>query len=116
MHEIALVKNIFTTIEDNFTGKMQQVRGIHVQVGLLSNVQPILLQNAFAAVQATLPNYSAATLQVQVMPILIECTNCNNVSEITKYIFVCNTCNKPCKNIIQGQELRITKVEFEALK
>lgn len=116
MHEIALVKNIFTSIEDAFTGKIEQVRDIHIQVGLLSNVQPILLQNAFAAVQAAEPKYSAATLQVQVMPILIKCTSCNTISTVVHYIFVCNACNKPCKNIIQGQELMITKVAFEAPK
>jgi hydrogenase nickel incorporation protein HypA/HybF len=113
MHEIALVKNIFITIEDAFTGKIEQVRSIHIQVGLLSNVQPILLQNAFAAVQQAQPMYNAASLQIQVLPILIECTICNNITEVQQYTFVCKTCNKPCKNIIQGQELMITKVEFE---
>jgi hydrogenase nickel incorporation protein HypA/HybF len=44
MHEISLVRNIFRTLEDEFPQDMNRVRGIYLTVGLLSNVQPILMQ------------------------------------------------------------------------
>jgi len=112
MHEISIVKNIFKTIEDEFPGQLDRVRTIHLTVGLLSNVQPILMQNAFEAVLADEPQYEKTSLQVTVLPILIYCDECKATTEVKQYKFVC-TCGKPVSNIIQGEELLISKVEFE---
>ncbi len=114
MHEISLVRNIFRTIEDEFPEKIEQVRGIFLTVGLLSNIQPVLMQNAFAAVLEDEPRYSNTSLHVDVLPILIQCTDrdCNKITTVHNYTFVC-TCGKPSNNIIQGEELMISKIEFE---
>lgn len=111
MHEISLVRNIFKTLEDEFPGEIDKVRGIHLTVGLLSNVQPILMQNAFSAVLETEPQYNKTSLHVEVLPILIHCDDCDKNTEVLNYTFICN-CGKPSKNIVQGEELLISKVEF----
>ena len=116
MHEISLVRNIFKTLEDEFPGEIEKVRGIHLTVGLLSNVQPILMQNAFEAVLLDEAKYNKASLQVEVLPVLIHCDDCDKDSKVEQYKFVCNFCGKPSKNIIQGEELMISKVEFEEEK
>ena len=112
MHEISLVRNIFRTLQDEFPGEIDRVRGIHLRVGLLSNVQPILMQNAFEAVLADEPRYKNSTLHVEVLPVLIHCDDCDKDSEVQHYKFACSTCGKPSRNIIQGEELLISKVEF----
>ncbi len=114
MHEISLVRNIFRTLEEEFPERVAQVRGIFLKVGLLSNVQPILMQNAFEAVLLDEPKYCKSSLHVEVLPILIKCDECGDVTEVHDYTFIC-TCGKPCKNIIQGEEMMISKVEFEDL-
>ena len=111
MHEISLVRNIFKTLEDEFPGEIYKVRGIHLTVGLLSNVQPILMQNAFEAVLETEPQYNKTSLHVEVLPILIHCDDCDKNIEVLNYTFVCS-CGKPSKNVVQGEELLISKVEF----
>jgi hydrogenase nickel incorporation protein HypA/HybF len=112
MHEISLVRNIFRTIEDEFPGGMDNVRSIHLTVGLLSNVQPILMQNAFEAVLEDEPRYKKTSLQVEVLPILIYCGDCDTTTEVLNYKFVCS-CGKPSNKIVQGEELLISKIEFE---
>jgi hydrogenase nickel incorporation protein HypA/HybF len=112
MHEISLVRNIFRTLEDEFPGGMNRIRGIHLTVGLLSNVQPILMQNAFEAVLEDEPRYNKTTLHVEVLPILIHCDDCDKTTEVKNYTFVCS-CGKSSRNIVQGEELLISKVEFE---
>ncbi len=112
MHEISLVRNIFKTLEDEFPGQADKVRGIHLTVGILSNVQPILMQNAFDAVLLDEPIYHKTKLHVNVLPVLIHCDDCNKEVEVHDYKFVC-TCGKPSRNIVQGEELLISKVEFE---
>lgn len=111
MHEISLVRNIFKTLEDEFPGEIENVRGIHLTVGLLSNVQPILMQNAFEAVLESEPKYNKTTLHVVVLPVLIHCDECNKTIEVKDYKFIC-TCGRPSRNIVQGAELLISKVEF----
>lgn len=112
MHEISLVRNIFRTLEDEFPTDMNRIRGIHLKVGLLSNVQPILMQNAFAAVLEDEPGYQKTSLHVEVLPILIYCDECKKTTEVQQYRFVCS-CGKPSRNVIQGEELLISKVEFD---
>jgi hydrogenase nickel incorporation protein HypA/HybF len=113
MHEISLVRNIFRTLEEEFPGKMKDVRGIYLTVGLLSNVQPILMQNAFEAVLEDGSAYTNASLHVEVLPIKIFCDDCKAESEVEQYKFICRYCGKPCTSVIQGEEMLITKVEFE---
>jgi hydrogenase nickel incorporation protein HypA/HybF len=112
MHEISLVRNIFRTLEDEFPGKIDRVRCIYLSVGLLSNVQPILMQNAFEAVLEDEPRYNKTSLQVEVLPVLIHCDVCDKTTEVKNYKFACS-CGKPSRNIVQGEELLISKVEFE---
>jgi hydrogenase nickel incorporation protein HypA/HybF len=113
MHEISLVRNIFKTLEDEFPGELDKVRTIYLTVGVLSNVQPILMQNAFEAVLQDEPGYSKASLQVIMLPVLVHCNDCDKDTEVQHYKFCCSHCGKPSKNIIQGEELLISKVEFE---
>jgi hydrogenase nickel incorporation protein HypA/HybF len=112
MHEVSLVRNIFSTLEEEFPEKMDRLRGIHLRVGLLSNVQPILMQNAFNAVLEDEPQYQHASLHLEVLPVLIHCDDCDTDSEVKYSKFVCSQCGKPSRNIIQGEELMISKVEF----
>lgn len=113
MHEISLVRNIFRTLEEEFSQDINRVRGIYLKAGLLSNVQPILMQNAFQAVLESEPKYRQTSLFVEVLPILIRCDACHTTSEVTHYRFVCKNCGKPSRNVIQGEELVISKVDFE---
>lgn len=113
MHEISLVRNIFNTLEAEFPEKMNEIRGIYLRVGLLSNVQPILMQNAFEAVLQDEPKYANSALHVEVVPIKIHCSDCKVESIVEQYKFICTQCGKPSRNVIQGEELLISKVEFE---
>lgn len=113
MHEISLVRNIFRTLEEEFPNDMQRIRGIYLKAGLLSNVQPILMQNAFQAVLEDQPKYNQTSLHVEVLPILIQCDLCGQTSEVEQYRFVCSHCGRPSRNVIQGEELLISKVEFD---
>jgi hydrogenase nickel incorporation protein HypA/HybF len=111
MHEISIIRSIFKTLEDEFPGETAAIRGIHLRVGLLSNVQPILMQNAFEAVLEDQRQYAKTTLHIEVLPILVYCDDCDKTTEVLNYKFCC-TCGKPSRNIVQGEELLISKVEF----
>ena len=111
MHEISLVKNIFRTLKDEFPAKIENIRGIHLSVGLLSNVQPILMQNAFQAVLENEPAYRNTSLHIKVLPIKIYCEDCRKTIQVENNKFICS-CGKASRKIVQGEELLISKVEF----
>jgi hydrogenase nickel incorporation protein HypA/HybF len=86
MHEISLVRTIFRTLEAEFpAAELDGLERIELKVGPLSNVETILLQNAFNAV----------------------------VEEVENYRFVCQ-CGRPCANVVQGNELMIERVIFKS--
>lgn len=114
MHEISLVRNIFSTLEAEFPGRSQHIKVIYLTAGILSNVQPILMQNAFEAVLQDEPKYANATLKVDVLSIKIFCDQCKTESEVLQYKLICSKCKKASNKVIQGDELLISKVEFES--
>lgn len=112
MHEISLVRNIFNTLEAEFPDRFDEITTIYLTVGELSNVQPILMQNAFDAVIQDEPKYRNTCLKVLVLPIKIYCSECGRESIVEQYKFICSHCQTPSKQVIQGEELLISKVEF----
>ncbi|MEQ8553105.1 MAG: hydrogenase maturation nickel metallochaperone HypA [Cyclobacteriaceae bacterium] len=113
MHEISLVRNIFRTLEAEFEKKeLEKLEQIDLNVGLLSNVEPILMQNAFEAVTEDEQRFLDTRLFVKVLPIVVKCELCGEESEVTNYSFKCKN-GHPTKNIIQGEELTIARVHFK---
>jgi hydrogenase nickel incorporation protein HypA/HybF len=111
MHEISLVRNILRTLQDEFPGRLPEMTRVQVKAGLLSNVQPVLMQNAFEAVAEDDPSCAHIRLEVVVLPILIRCDACGRTCEVEQYRFVC-ACGKPSRDVVQGEELYISEVEF----
>ena len=114
MHEISLVRSIFNTLEDEFTKEeLASLTAIDLKVGLLSNIEPLLMQNAFNAVTTAEEKFQKVTLNVETVPIEIYCKDCDSNSFIENYKFVCASCGKPNNNLVKGTELLIHQVHFD---
>lgn len=115
MHEISLVRSIFNTLESEFSKKeLDTMTAINLRVGLLSNVEPLLIQNAFDAVTTAEEKYQGVKLQVELVPIEIHCNDCQSSSIVENYKFVCALCGKPNNNVVKGTELLIHQVHFDS--
>ena len=114
MHEISLVRTILSNLEAEFTPEdLACLKSIKLKVGLLSNVEPILMQNAFDAVTSAEGRFVGVELNIELVPIIIHCKNCSSASHIQHYKFICANCGKPCNNLISGTELHIHQLQFE---
>jgi hydrogenase nickel incorporation protein HypA/HybF len=113
MHEISLVRTIFRTLEETFsTQELDRVTAIDLKIGPLANVEPVYLQSAFDAVlDEDQTRYKGVRLRLNIVPILVQCPECGQITEVHNYRFVC-TCGKPCGNVVQGNELMIERVEM----
>ena len=114
MHEISLVRSIFNTLESEFSKEeLDNLKAINLKVGLLSNVEPLLMQNAFDAVTAAEEKFTTVELNVETVPIEIYCKGCDCNSTIENYKFACATCGVPNNNVVKGTELLIHQVQFD---
>ena len=113
MHELSLARNIFDSIEETFPKeRLKTMVQIDLKVGMLSNVEPVLMQNAFDAIIAQEPIYQEVKLQIELVPVIIHCNQCAVESEIKHYKFYCELCGSPDVSIAQGTELLISSVRF----
>ena len=114
MHEISLVRSIFNTIESEFSAEeLKSLNAINLKIGLLSNVEPLLIQNAFDAVTTAENKYGNVKLNVEIVPIEIHCNDCNINSTIENYSFRCTQCGIPNNNVVKGTELLIHQLHFD---
>lgn len=114
MHETSIVNSIMRTLEQEFKAeRLNKMKAIHLKVGILSNIEPRLLYNAYSAYHLTHPQYHNVKLHVESTSLKIQCEVCKHITDVKKYRFICENCERPSKNVIQGEEMLIHKVEFE---
>ena len=112
MHELSIVRDIFQTLEEAYPETYQDIIKIEIQAGLLSNIQPILIQNAFEAYVEEFQDHKGVELEVNILPIIAYCAACDSNFEVQYHRFVC-ACGIPSDKIVQGEELKISKVSFK---
>lgn len=112
MHELTIVKDIFSTLEEHYDTKIEDIQKIQITAGLLSNVQPVLIQNAFDAFIADNEVFCKMELEVVVNEIVAHCHKCDLDFNVKFHRFVC-ACGTPSSDIVQGNELYISKVIFK---
>jgi hydrogenase nickel incorporation protein HypA/HybF len=114
MHETSIVNSIINTLEMEFEEeKLNSMKAIHLKVGVLSNVEPRLLQNAYSAFHLSNPKYENVDLHIESTTLKIQCEICDHITDVQNYRFICENCDRPSKNVIQGEEMLIHKIEFE---
>lgn len=114
MHEVSLVRNVFKTLVDEFSEEeINRIEIIRMKIGELSNVEPILMQNAFEAVKMDQPQYQNITLEIDLIPVTVSCHICNAKTRVQGYKFICGNCGAPTNDIITGNELLIHQVSFQ---
>lgn len=111
MHEILIVRDIVKTLEENYPDTFDKIIKVQIEAGLLCSVQPILIQNAFEALVLEDKRLAEIDLEVVLLPVIAHCKQCNKDFEVKFNKFVCS-CGVPSNIVVQGEELRISKVEF----
>lgn len=113
MHELSLVRSIFHTLQEEFgADALRRLERIELRIGLLANVEPTLLQNAFRAWTQTEGRFEHVSLLIEMVPIEVECPSCKQRSLVENYHFVCAHCQQPTSTIVHGTELLIHRVHF----
>lgn len=113
MHELSIVSNIFTIVENIAReNQLSRVTKISLVVGRMRQVVPVAMDMAFRAVtKDTIAE--DAELEIKYLPIVMRCRSCGSSSQVNDCCFICPQCESVQLDIIQGQELLISHIEGE---
>ncbi len=112
MHEVSICQSIINAVEEEFPEQLENIREVHLKVGLLSCVQPEFLQQVYKMMTAD-NELQRSVLSFERTEIKAECESCRQNFKVENYVFVCPVCNIPSNNITEGNELIIDKIILE---
>lgn len=113
MHEISIARSMIRSLEDELDDSQQKaLREIVLEVGELSCVEPILMQNAWEAVTLG-TSYDRVSLHIDKIRTEVHCGVCNKNFFVHQHRYVCPDCDTPSNQIVKGNELNIRQVKLE---
>lgn len=116
MHEISLLQNIFTYLEQ-IAGQqeLRKITKVEIKVGKLRQVVPEFMQFAFEHL-AKNTHAEGAELIIEYIPIKMLCAACNKTFIVDENTYVCPYCAEVNLQILSGKELILESVHGEPLK
>ena len=112
MHELSIMESILDTAQTQAQANdARQIHRISLQIGDLSGIVPEALRFAFETCTAN-TIAAGATLEIEKMPAICHCQQCDRDFTPTDWIYVCPECEQPSADIRQGRELKIIAIEI----
>jgi len=113
MHEFSIVQSLLNLIEEYAReNNAKRVTKVVVSVGVLSGVEPHLLEMAFNTFkEGTVAE--KAELVMETEKLRIKCMECGKESEKEEMNVVCPKCGSLNTQIIAGQDMFLKSLELE---
>lgn len=109
MHEQSIARKLLSMLDSICLERhLQNVTAVEIEVGVLSGIEPELLQSAFELL-ASDTQFAETELNLTVIPISGVCKECGNAQEVIDYDFRCESCGHPL-NVTRGEGLEIASV------
>lgn len=113
MHEFSIVQSLLEIVEEQARlHGAKEVKRVHLLVGVLSGVEPHLLELAFETLrEGTVAQ--RAELKVEIERLRLYCRECGRESEKEELNALCPHCQSLDTEIRGGQELLLKSLELE---
>lgn len=113
MHEESLMRSLLRQVDE----LAQQhnavaVEEIEVEIGPLSGVDPLLIEEAFQRLKASI-SWPGIQLCVQQVALEVLCSDCHCESQLPTFRFVCCHCGSASLQIIRGDAFRLLNVKLK---
>lgn len=113
MHELSVCQGLLDQVESIADQhNAQTVNRITLRIGVLSGVEPDLLQQAFSLARAG-GVAAQATLVIEALPVKVSCQHCGRESEAKPNRLLCAYCGDFHTRLISGDELLLASVEMD---
>ena len=113
MHEMGIAMEIIEIAEASIPAGMEtvQVERINLRIGKLSAIVPDSLTFCFGvAIKET--RLEGARLNIEQVPVVAMCKDCDHHWTIDEPAFTCPQCNSSSIELISGKELDIVSIEI----
>ena len=113
LHEYSVVQSLLEQIEDLAKeNKTTKIVKIITKIGVMSGIEPHLLEIAFNTFkEKTICDKAEFIMNIQ--PLVIECNECAQVSELEKIYYCCQTCKSTNVKVIDGEDMFLMSLEME---
>ncbi len=113
MHEYSIVQSLLDSCEENAkVNNATKVTKVVVKIGVMSGVEPDLLQTAFDTFkEETICHNAQFVINIQKVKIL--CNECQTTSELEKNEYCCPKCKSTQLDILDGEEMYLMQLELE---
>jgi len=113
MHEYSIVQSLLDQCEENARANdATKVTKVVVKIGVMSGVEPDLLQTAFDTFKAGTMCEDCEYIQ-NIQKIKIKCHKCDMVSELEKHEYCCPKCQSIELDVLDGEDLMLMQLELE---
>ena len=113
MHEYSIVQSLLESCEEHARkNDAKKVTKVVIKIGVLSGVEPDLLQTAFDTFKEKTVCHDAMFI-INVQKIVIECLDCNTTSTLEKHEFSCPKCQSVNIKVTDGEEMYLMSLEME---
>ena len=113
MHELAVCQGLMQqVVQVAENERASRVTSVTLQIGPLSGVEAALLREAFPIASAGSIAWDAEML-IEVMPIVVGCSQCSARSEVSPNKLVCGQCGDWRTRLVSGEEMLLKSLEIE---
>lgn len=113
MHEYSIVQSLLNSCEENAKANdATKVTKVVVKIGVMSGVEPDLLQTAFDTFKEH-TMCDGAEFVINIQPILIKCNACEQESTLSKNEYCCPICQGIEVDVLDGEEMYLMQLELE---
>ncbi|PLA74531.1 hydrogenase maturation nickel metallochaperone HypA [Hydrogenovibrio sp. SC-1] len=115
MHEYSIVQALMEQCE-SLAAEHQAttIRRVEVKIGVLSGVEPYLLQTAFDTFKESSVLCQQAQLVLQHQSLVGQCQQCGERYEMSGFGESCATCKDSLLTIVDGDALMLMKLEMDS--
>ncbi|WP_417334336.1 hydrogenase maturation nickel metallochaperone HypA [Halarcobacter sp.] len=113
MHEYSIVQSLLESCEEHARqNESENVTKVIVKIGVLSGVEPDLLQTAFDTFKEKTVCENAQFI-INHQKVVIACLSCDEESTLEKNEFACPKCNSTQVKVIDGEDMFLMSLEME---
>ncbi|QDF66972.1 hydrogenase maturation nickel metallochaperone HypA [Shewanella sp. SNU WT4] len=113
MHEYSIVTALLEQC-DNLARQHQApaVTRVSIKVGVLSGIEPSLLQTAFDTFKLD-SLCQQAELEMHIQPLALHCRDCNTDSLPSERAIICPHCGSFNTQVTDGEDMYLMQLEFD---
>jgi hydrogenase nickel incorporation protein HypA/HybF len=114
MHEMSVVQSMLDILEEQARSYgAKRIVSVRLEFGILTAIVPSAIQFAFD-ILAKDGLAEGARLDINIIPLKIECSECQEEAIMEEYSPFCPTCGSPTLKILEGRdEMRVASMEIE---